>query len=163
MTITIITILTILLSLLINTAAITHMTILTIMTITHHPDHHDYHAHHHPDHHDYHSPWMETHVAGPPLLSQSLAIPNLLNVLSFQLLTVTWNLRFIIRHLFTHSLRMCKWVGEKVGSGPLAQVDFRENILNFLEQLVLKRKFGGKGVGSYLILLCWLLWRGCLE
>ena len=37
--------------------------------------------------------------------------------------------------------------------GPLAQVDFRENILNFLEQLVLKRKFGGKGVGSYLILL----------
>ena len=42
-------------------------------------------------------------------------------------------------------------MGEKVGSGPLAQVDFRENILNFLEQLVLKREFGGKGVGSDLI------------
>ena len=69
----------------------------------HHPDyftitvdHYSFHhSHHHPNHHDYHSPWMETHVAGPPPPSQSLATPNLLKALSFQWLTVTWNLRFL--------------------------------------------------------------------
>ena len=121
----------------------------------HHPDyftitvdHYSFHhSHHHPNNHDYHSPWMETHVAGPPLLSQSLATPNLLKALSFQWLTVTWNLRFIIRHLFTNSLKMCKWVGEEVGSGPgwLPRKYFK-----FSWIISPKKRIWGKGGGVWL-------------